>query len=119
MSTPVLYGIPNCDTMKKARAWLAAQGIEVTFHDYKKLGITAEVIEGWLAQGATLDALVNRKGTTWRKLDEASRAQAEHREGAIALLLAQPSLIKRPVLVQAGRVEVGFSEAAYQAFFAH
>ena len=62
MSTPVLYGIPNCDTMKKARAWLAAQGIEVTFHDYKKLGITAEVIEGWLAQGATLDALVNATG---------------------------------------------------------
>ncbi len=119
MSTPTLYGIPNCDTMKKARAWLSAQGIDVVFHDYKKQGVSAEQIEAWLALGASLDALVNRKGTTWRKLDEASRAQADSRDGAIALLLAQPSLIKRPVLVQAGRVEVGFSEAAYQALFAH
>lgn len=118
MPTPLLYGIPNCDTMKKARAWLAAHAIDVTFHDYKKQGVSPTIIEGWLAQGASLEALVNRKGTTWRKLDDASRAQADSRDGAIALLVAQPSLIKRPVLVHAGRVEIGFSEAAYQALFA-
>lgn len=118
MSTPVLYGIPNCDTMKKARTWLAEHALDVVFHDYKKLGASPELIQGWLALGATLDALLNRKGTTWRKLDDASRAQAAQPDGAVALLVAHPSLIKRPVLVCAGRVMVGFSDASYQAFFA-
>lgn len=118
MPSVTLYGIPNCDTMKKARTWLAEHALDVVFHDYKKLGASPELIQGWLALGATLDALLNRKGTTWRKLDDASRAQAAQPDGAVALLVAHPSLIKRPVLVYAGRVMVGFSGASYQAFFA-
>lgn len=118
MPSVTLYGIPNCDTMKKARTWLAEHALDVVFHDYKKLGASPELIQGWLALGTTLDALLNRKGTTWRKLDDASRAQAAQPDGAVALLVAHPSLIKRPVLVCAGRVMVGFSDASYQAFFA-
>ena len=113
----MLYGIPNCTSVKKGRVWLDEQGLPYTFHDFKKQGVPADALQRWV-DAVGWETLVNRKGTTWRKLDEASRAQADSRDGAIALLLAQPSLIKRPVLVHAGRVEIGFSEAAYQALFA-
>ena len=112
-----LFGIPNCDTVKKARAWLSTQGVDYQFHDFKKQGVPAARLDDWIDQ-VGWEVLVNRQGTTWRKLDDASRAQAAQPDGAVALLVAHPSLIKRPVLVCAGRVMVGFSDASYQAFFA-
>jgi Spx/MgsR family transcriptional regulator len=103
-----LYGIANCDTVKRARAWLAAQGAEVDFHDFKKAGVPLCGLDRWLA-AAGWETLLNRKGTTWRKLDDAQRGAAADEAGARALMLAQPSVIKRPVVQWAdGRISVGF-----------
>jgi len=112
-----LYGIPNCDTVKKARAWLAARAIPHAFHDFKKAGASAELIRGWLAD-VPLDTLLNRKGTTWRGLSDAQKAEAGDTAGAIRLMSAAPSLIKRPVLMLDGHAHCGFSDAAYQQLFA-
>jgi arsenate reductase (glutaredoxin) len=113
--TLVVYGIPNCDTVKKARVWLAEHGHDYRFHDFKKDGLTAGRLEGWLAQ-VPLDTLLNRRGTTWRALDEAQKAAADAPAGAIALMVEKPSLIKRPVLEVDGRVRaVGFAAADYAA----
>jgi arsenate reductase (glutaredoxin) len=113
----VVYGIPNCDTVKKARVWLDEHGIDYVFHDFKKAGVNAGLIESWLADVA-IDALVNRRGTTWRGLDDAQKASADTQPGAIALLLAQPSMIKRPVLSIDGRVvALGFDAALYAGLF--
>lgn len=117
----VLYGIPNCDTVKKARVWLAEQQIEFEFHDFKKQGINPEMIQRWLSQ-LSLEQLINRKGTTWRALDDAQKAAAEQTDGAIALMLEKPSVIKRPVLqryLADGSLQctVGFSPAQYQTLF--
>ena len=104
----ILYGIPNCDTVKKARAWLTAQGIEHRFHDFKKQGVPADDLDGWL-RAAGWETLVNRKGTTWRALDDATRAAVTDAASARVLLLAQPSVIKRPVVQWSdGRITVGF-----------
>jgi len=111
-----LYGIPNCDTVKKARAWLDGQGVAYTFHDFKKNGITPELVAGWL-RDVPWDALVNRKGTTWRKLSDAQKAAATDEAGAAALMLASPSVIKRPVLTGAGKTSVGFSADMYDHLF--
>jgi arsenate reductase len=103
-----LYGIPNCDTVKKARAWLAAQGADYTFHDFKKQGVPTGGLDRWLAspEGAKL---LNRQGTTWRKLDPAAQAGAATGAGARALMLAQPSVIKRPVVEWGDKtVTIGF-----------
>lgn len=111
-----LYGIPNCTTVKKARAWLAAHGHDVAFHDFRKDGVDA----AWLhdvIRATGWQALLNTRGTTWRKLADADKAAADNEAGAIALMLAQPSVIKRPVLERAGRYHVGFSEDQYHAFF--
>lgn len=108
-----LYGIPNCDTVKKARAWLAAHQLTHEFHDFKKLGVTAI----WLQQVAAQtgwQALLNQRGTTWRKLDDMSKGTANDEASAIALMLTHPSLIKRPVLEFMGRYHLGFSEQQYQ-----
>ena len=106
--TITLYGIPNCDTVKKARAWLAGEGVGYTFHDFKKQGVPPERLDHWLAT-AGWQKLLNRQGTTWRKLDPAAQAQAGDEAGARALMLAQPSVIKRPVIEwPAGAVTVGF-----------
>lgn len=103
-----LYGIPNCDTVKKARTWLADRGVDYTFHDFKKQGVPADLLPGWLAT-VGWQALVNRKGTTWRKLDAAAQAAVVDDATATALMLAQPSVIKRPVMVWGdGAVSVGF-----------
>jgi len=111
-----LYGIPNCDTVKRARAWLVAQGIAHQFHDFKKSGVPAERIDAWLA-AAGWETLLNRRGTTWRGLDDAQRAGVEGPAAARALMLAQPSLIKRPVVEWAdGRITVGFDAARWAAF---
>ena len=113
-----VYGIPNCDTVKKARVWLDEHGVAFAFHDFKKAGVDAALIEGWLAD-VSIDALVNRRGTTWRALDDAHKASADTQAGAIALLVAQPSMIKRPVLSIGGRVAaLGFDAAQYGELFA-
>lgn len=112
-----LYGIPNCDTMKKARSWLDEHGRAYHFHDYKKLGISEPILRGWIAQ-VGWEALLNRQGTTWKKLDPAVQAGVHDADSAIPLLMASPSLIKRPVLLMGERLLVGYKPEQYAAFFA-
>ena len=108
-----LYGIPNCDTVKKARAWLTDHGVDYAFHDFKKHGVPATALDGWI-HTVGWDALINRKGTTWRKLDEAERAAVVDAASAKALMLAQSSVIKRPVVEWGnGEVSVGFDAGAW------
>ncbi|NYE59261.1 arsenate reductase [Duganella sp. 1224] len=114
--TITLYGIPNCDTVKKARTWLAAQQQEFAFHDFKKQGLSREIVAGWL-QHLSRDVLVNRKGTTWRALPDERKAAIVDDDAAIALMLENPSVIKRPVLDKDGAYAVGFSDAQYQQIF--
>jgi len=114
--TIILYGIPNCDTVKKARAWLGAHGIEHAFHDVKKAGVTPALLDAWLAQ-VHWSVLVNRKGTTWRALSDERRAAICDAASAATLMLASPSVIKRPVLAVDGHTHVGFSDALYQQIF--
>lgn len=102
-----LYGIPNCDTVKKARVWLDGQGKAYTFHDYKKEGAEPERIASWIA-AAGLDLVVNRKGTTFRALSEDDKARAADAAQAPALLAANPSVIKRPIIEHPGGLLVGF-----------
>ncbi len=110
-----LYGIPNCDTVKKARAWLTEHGVAHAFHDFKKQGVPEAALDRWLA-AAGHEKLVNRKGTTWRGLDEATRASVANNASARALLLQQASVIKRPVVEWAdGAVTVGFDAADWSA----
>jgi Spx/MgsR family transcriptional regulator len=109
-----LYGIPNCDTVKKARTWLDAQGKDYTFHDYKKEGADPERIAGWIA-AAGLDLVVNRKGTTYRALSEDDKARAADAATAPALLAANPSVIKRPIVEHAGGILVGFQADEWAA----
>lgn len=111
-----LYGIPNCNTVKKARDWLASQGVEYTFHDYKKQGVPADRLRHWVGR-LGWEKLVNRQGTTWRKLPDARKAEILDPESAIQLMLDNPSVIRRPVLEGGGRLLVGFDPAAYQAAF--
>jgi Spx/MgsR family transcriptional regulator len=114
----IVYGIPNCDTVKKARVWLEENGIAFEFHDFKKAGVTAELIKTWL-KDVPLEALVNRRGTTWRALPEELKASAQTQGGAIALMIEKPSVIKRPVLVVNGGVKtLGFSADQYATLFA-
>lgn len=111
--TATLYGIKNCDTMKKARAWLDAAGVAYDFHDYKSAGIDRARLEGW-AEELGWQTLLNRAGTTFRKLPEAAQADLDAGK-AIALMLEQPSMIKRPVLDLGDRRLVGFKPELYQA----
>ena len=111
-----LYGIPNCTTVKSARAWLAGRAHEVAFHDFKKQGVDAAWLRDVIGQTGW-QALLNTRGTTWRKLSEAEKAAATDEAGAIALMLAQPSVIKRPVLERDGRYHLGFAEDQYQTIF--
>jgi arsenate reductase (glutaredoxin) len=107
-----IYGIPNCDTMKKARAWLEDHGIAYTFHDYKSAGIDRERLDTW-SKRVGWEALLNRAGTTFRKLPDSDKQGLDEKK-AIALMLAQPSLIKRPVLdLGGGKLLVGFKPEAY------
>ena len=108
MTTATLYGIANCDTVKRARGWLDAQGIEARFHDYKKAGVPVARLDAWLA-AVGWERLLNRKGTAWRKLDEAVREGVVDAASARAVMLAEPSTIKRPVIEWAsGPITVGF-----------
>lgn len=109
-----LYGIPNCDTVKKARVWLEAQGKAYTFHDYKKEGADPERIAGWIA-AAGLDVVVNRKGTTFRALSDDDKARTAAADTAPAVLAANPSVIKRPIVEHAGGILVGFKPEEWAA----
>ena len=110
-----LYGIKNCDTMKKARAWLDGKGVAYAFHDYKAAGIDRASLERWVkAQG--WETVLNRAGTTFRGLPEADKTGLDA-DKAIALMLAQPSMIKRPVLEGDGKLLIGFKPEAYAAAF--
>jgi arsenate reductase len=106
-----IYGIKNCDTMKKARAWLDAHGVAYDFHDYKASGIVREKLSGW-SKTVGWEALLNRAGTTFRKLPDADKEGLNERK-ALALMLAQPSMIKRPVLEAGGKLVVGFRPEIY------
>jgi arsenate reductase len=111
-----IYGIKNCDTMKKARAWLDKHGVDYSFHDYKSAGIERERLERWAGK-AGWEALLNRSGTTFRKLPDKDKDGLTDKK-AIALMLAQPSMIKRPVLeLDRGRLMVGFSPESYAKAF--
>ena len=113
MATLTMFGIRNCDTMKKARAWLDAAGVAFDFHDYKTQGIDAGVLAGWVA-ATGWETLLNRAGTTFRGLADADKADIDAVK-AITLMQAHPSLIKRPVLVGQGILLVGFKPDAYAA----
>lgn len=110
-----LYGIPNCDTVKKARAWLADQGADYAFHDFKKQGVPEDHLDRWLA-APDGRKLLNRQGTTWRKLAPAVQGSAANEHGARALMLAQSSVIKRPVVEWGDKsVTVGFDPEVFTA----
>jgi arsenate reductase len=110
---PTIYGIKNCDTMKKARAWLDGRGVAYAFHDYKVAGIEKAKLEGW-ARKAGWETLLNKAGTTFRKLPDAEKANLTEAK-AIKLMLAQPSMIKRPVLeLSGGKLLVGFKPELYE-----
>jgi len=110
-----VYGIPNCSTVKKARAWLDAQGLAYEFHDYKKQGVPADRLPAWV-QALGWDKLVNRQGTTWRKLAPAVQAGVVDADSAQALMLSHASVIKRPLLERDGvPLAIGFDEAAWSA----
>lgn len=111
--TITLYGIPNCDTVKKARTWLDIQGIGYTFHDYKKAGAEAGKLAEWSA-AVGWEKVLNRAGTTFRKLPEADRTDLDQAK-AVALMAANPSCIKRPVVEYPGGLLVGFKEADWAA----
>ena len=113
---PTLYGIRNCDTVKRARAWLEAAHVSYDFHDYKTAGIDEARLRGW-AREHGWERLLNRSGTTFRQLPDADK-QALNEEKAVALMLASPSMIRRPVVDLGDRRLVGFSEELYRAAFA-
>lgn len=110
-----LYGIPNCNTVKKARDWLTSHGIDYQFHDFKKQGVTQQLLEGWLKQ-IPETKLINRAGMTWRNLDEATKNSIQDQTSAIQLMSDKTSVIKRPILEKDGNIiAVGFSESEYQS----
>jgi arsenate reductase (glutaredoxin) len=111
--TTTIYGIKACDTMQKARAWLADHRVDYAFHDYKSVGIDRARLEGW-AKAVGWEVLLNRSGTTFRKLSDADKADLNETK-AISLMLAQPSMIKRPVLEADGGLIVGFKPDVYAA----
>ena len=113
----VLYGIPNCDTVKKARVWLQEHGVEYEFSDFKKQPPTEGDTRAWLADVPS-DTLLNRRGTTWRRLTPEQQAAAADPAAAVALMAAEPSLIKRPVLEHGGAFHCGFQTALYEELFA-
>ena len=108
-----LYGIPNCDTVKKARKWLEARGTAYDFHDYKKEGADPARLGSWIADRG-VDVVLNRRGTTFRQLSDADKADIDAAK-AVRLLAANPSMIKRPVVEHGGGVLVGFNEAEWEA----
>lgn len=113
----ILYGIPNCNSVKKARTWLEENQIPYSFHDYKKAGITAEKLKEWIAK-TDWQPLINKQGTTWRQLDKSVQDVITNEKVAIQLMLEKNSVIKRPVIeTPKGEIIVGFDEADYKKRF--
>lgn len=110
--TITLYGIPNCDTVKKARAWLAQEGVDHAFHDFKKQGVPADRLDAWLRE-VGCETLVNRRGTSWRKLDPDLQAGVRDDASARSLMLEHASVIKRPVVEWGDKTTVGFDPGAW------
>ncbi len=108
----IIYGIPNCDTMKKARRWLEANGIEYDFHDYKKHGVPEKNLKNWIKQTGW-ETILNRRGTTWRKLDDELKDNIDE-AAAVKVMLNNPSIIKRPVLESGKLLLIGFNEEQYK-----
>jgi len=113
---PVVYGIPNCDQVKRALAWFAAHGIAVEFHDYRKSGAPETLLRTWTAR-CDWETLLNRRGTTWRKLTESEKAGVVDAETAIRLMSAHSSVIRRPVVDYNGLLLVGFDPARFSEVF--
>jgi arsenate reductase len=111
--TITVYGITNCDTVKKARAWLTDHGVDYRFHDFKKDGLPLERVDAWI-QAAGWETVLNRKGTSWRKLDEAVRDGVVDAASAKAVMAQQPSVIKRPVVEWRKEITVGFDPARWE-----
>jgi arsenate reductase len=111
-----IYGIPNCDTMKKARRWLEANGIGYDFHDYKKLGVPEKNLKNWVKQTGW-ETILNKRGTTWRKLDEDLKDNIDE-AAAIQVMLSNPSIIKRPILESGKLLLIGFDEDQYKRLIA-
>jgi len=107
-----VYGIPNCDTVKRSRAWFADRAIAYTFHDFKSKGVPAKELDRWIEK-LGWESLVNKKGTTWRKLAPAVQATIADARSARALMLREPSVIKRPVVVSGDAITVGFAPDAW------
>jgi len=110
-----LYGIPNCDTMKKSRQWLADHDIDYVFHDYKKSGVPEKELKHWVKE-LGWETVLNRSGTTWRKLDDAIKNNI-NQSRAIQVMLQNPSCIKRPILDADGKLQAGFAESEYRKIF--
>lgn len=113
----IVYGIKNCDTVKKARRWLEANGVDFQFHDFRAEGLEQATIESWL-ENVSWETLLNKRGTTWRKLEDPRKEQLDQ-SIAIELMLENPTLIKRPVVTNNNDCMVGFKEADYAAYFAN
>lgn len=113
--TTRVYGIPNCDTVKKTRRWLDDNGVEYEFHDYKKLGISLDTLEKWCNDHG-YEALINKRGTTWRRLDQPEKENLNQKK-AIALMHVNTSLIKRPITEHGATRLIGFDEAQYAEVF--
>lgn len=112
--TSTLFGISNCDSVKKAKKWLDNNGTDYQFHDFRKNGLNETTVAAWLNR-VDASVLVNKRSTTWKQLDECNKARAD--SDTLALLLEHPTLIKRPVLATATQLFVGFNEAGYQQLF--
>ena len=116
MTMITVYGIENCDQVRKARRWLRAHGHTAQFHDFREQGLTREMLLRWMTR-MPWDALINRRGLTWRGLDPAVRAAIVDQPSALEALLASPTLVKRPVVEAGERLLVGFSEPVFQSTF--
>jgi len=110
-----VYGIKNCDTIKKARKWLESNGVDYQFHDFRKDGLEQEQLKAWVAE-LGWEVLLNKRGTTWRQLPEETKANIDQ-DSAIAVMLENPAIIKRPVLDTGALRKVGFKDAEYTALF--
>lgn len=110
-----LYGIPNCDTIKKARKWLTEHHIEFNFHDFRKEGVDESQLKTWF-EAKGVDVVINKRGTTWRQLDEATKSDLDTAK-AIKLAMENPAVIKRPVLIHDEIVHIGFKDVDYKSIF--
>lgn len=116
-NTVKLYGISNCDTVRKARTWLTEQGADFTFHDFRKDGLDEQKLRDWGTRHGW-EKLVNRQGLTWKKLDEATRSRVSDLDSAVELMRAKPTVIKRPILEVGDQSHVGFDPDAYLSLLA-